>query len=189
MKLWGVGTPEECRNSRPPELPTHVGTPDPQQIWKPCNWVKEYEVPELPTHAGTSDRRNSRLTSELPTLEALENQPLASGRPYRTRPVWIPDTSGMTWTVNSPNYLNCESSELSTIAETSDRRNSRNTSELSTNQPENNTFTVTGQIPDTSGMARPATSQLALLSLKHSNLTWVGLSTYETLSINMMHPS
>ena len=28
---------------------------------------------ELPTHAGTSDRRNSRLTSELPTLSIFEN--------------------------------------------------------------------------------------------------------------------
>ena len=37
---------------------------------------------------------------------------------------------------------------------------------------------VTGQIPNTYG-ARPAENKLALLSLKHSNLTWVGLSTYE----------
>ena len=59
-------------------------------------------------------------------------------------------------------------------------------------------------IPDTSGMntghvryeyrTRPVLpdqqeNQLALLSLKYSKLTWVGLSTYETLSINMMHPS
>ena len=77
---------------------------------------------------------------------------MASGHPYRTRPVLIPDTSGMTRTVNPPSQLKCETSELPTLAGTSDRRNSRPTSELSTNQPENNTFTVAGQIPDTSGM-------------------------------------
>ena len=32
-------------------------------------------------------------------------------------------------------------------------------------------------------------SELALGSLCHSILTWVGLSTYESKSINMMHPS
>ena len=52
-----------------------------------------------------------------------------------------------------------------------------------------NTGHIRCEIPDTSGIARPATNQLALLSLKFSKLTWVGLSTYETLSINMMHPS
>ena len=106
-----------------------------------CNWVRILEVSELPT-VGTSDlRRNSRHSVHLKTVVGLWS--------------FIPDTSGMTTTVNSPNYLNCESSELTTIAGTSDRRNSRHTSELPTNQPENNTFTVTGQIPDTSGMTRP----------------------------------
>jgi len=55
VMLWGVGTPDECWNSRPSELPTHVGTPDPQQIWKPCNWVKVCKVSELPTHVETPD--------------------------------------------------------------------------------------------------------------------------------------
>ena len=41
----------------------------------------------------------------------------------------------------------------------------------------------------TSGIARLAKIKLALLSLKYSKLAWVGLSTYETLSINKMHPS
>ena len=181
------------------ELPT-VGTPDPQHIWKHRNWVKVCEVSELPTYVGTSDHRNSRPLPKLPTVETPDlcrNSRRTNPRTtflqllgkYRTRPVWIPDTSGMTTAVNSPNYLNCESSELPTIAGTSDRRNSRHMSELPTNQPENNTFTVIGQIPDTSGIARPAKIKLALLSLKYSKLTWVGFSTYETLSINMMHPS
>ena len=128
-------------------------------------------------NAGTPDRRNSRLTSELPILSKFENHvtelknmrcrnsrhmpelptvgtPDPHGFEKLAVGLWssIPDTSGMTWTVNSPNYLNCESSELLTISGTSDRRNSRPTSELPTNQPENNIFTVTGQIPDTSGM-------------------------------------
>jgi hypothetical protein len=43
-------------------------------------------------------------------------------------------------------------------------------------------FTMAGQIPDTSGImsgiARPVENKLAILSLKHSKLAWVGLSTY-----------
>ena len=53
--LWGVGTPKVCRDFRPSELSTQVGTPDPQQFWKTCNWVKVSEVSELPTHVGTPD--------------------------------------------------------------------------------------------------------------------------------------
>ena len=83
-----------------------------------------------------------------------------------------------------------ETSELPTYAGTPDRRNFRLTSELPRNQPENNkNFIVAWHIPDTSDIARPAKHKLALLSLKYSKLTWVGLSTYETLSTNMMHPS
>ena len=44
---------------------------------------------------------------------------------------------------------------------------------------DNEEFFVTGQIPDTFGIARPPGNKLALLSLKHSNFTRVGLSTYE----------
>ena len=55
------------------ELPMNAGTPDPQHIWKPCNWVKVCEVLELLTHAETSDHRNSWLMSKLPTLMAFEN--------------------------------------------------------------------------------------------------------------------
>ena len=180
------------------------------------------EASELPMNVRTSDRRNSRLTSELPTLNIFENHcnwvkylrcrnsrymselPTVGTSDLRRNSrhsvhlktvvgLWssIPDTSGM----NTGHVRYDHHSELSKLfklrdVETPDPcRNSRPMSELPTNQPENNTFTVTGQIPDTSGMARPATSQLALLSLKHSNLTGVGLSTYETLSINMMHPS
>ena len=32
--MWGVRTPDTCRNFRPSELPTYVGTPDPHGIWK-----------------------------------------------------------------------------------------------------------------------------------------------------------
>ena len=128
-------------------------------------------------NARTSDRQNCRLTSELPTLSKFENHvtelknmrcrnsrhmpelptvgtpdPQGFGKPVVGLWLSILDTSGMTWTVNSLNYLNCETSELPTIVGTSDRRNSRHTSELPMNQPENNTFTVTGQIPDMSGM-------------------------------------
>ena len=144
------------------------------------------EASELPMNVRTSDRRNSRPTAYLKTIATeLEYWRCQNSRYMSELPtvgtsdlcrnsqhsvhlktvvgLWssIPDTSGMTTTVNSPNYLNCESSELPTIAGTSDRQNSRHTSELPTNQPENNTFTVTGQIPDTFGMARPAISQLA----------------------------
>ena len=85
--MWGVRTSDESQNSRPSELPTHVGTPDPQGIWKlavglwssgmntghvrydqdsePSKSVKR-ETSKLSTIAGTSDRRNFRLTSELP---------------------------------------------------------------------------------------------------------------------------
>ena len=80
-----------------------------------------------------------------------------------------------------------ETSELPTIAGTPNLWNSRLTLELMMNQPEINNITIAGQIPDMSG--RLAKNMLALLSLKHSKLTWVGLSTYETLSINMIHPS
>ena len=118
------------------------------------------EASELPMNAGTVDRqnsrssahftntitelkyvrcRNSRRMSELPTLKAFENQPLA--------------LSGMTRTVNSPSYLSVR------------RRNSRPLPELPTNQPENNNFTIAGQIPDTSGIqTSKKTGQLFCLS-------------------------
>ena len=32
--MWGVGTPDSCWNFWPSELPTYVGTPDSQGIWK-----------------------------------------------------------------------------------------------------------------------------------------------------------
>ena len=179
-------------------------------------------------NARTSDRRNSRLTSELPTLSNFEKHvtelklvrcrnsrhmselPTVGTPDLRrnSRPSRLLKTSCwllvITRTVNPPSQLECETSELPTHAGTPDRRNSRPTSELPTNQPENNRFAAAGQIPDTSGMntghvryeyrTRPVLpdqqeiSQL-FLSLKYTKLTWVGLSTYETLSINMMHPS
>ena len=32
--MWGVRTPDSCQNFRPSKLPTYVGTPDSQGIWK-----------------------------------------------------------------------------------------------------------------------------------------------------------
>ena len=55
-------------------------------------------------------------------------------------------------TVNSPSQLKHETSEFLTITRTLDRRNSQIMSKLLTNQPENNNFTITGQIPDMSSM-------------------------------------
>ena len=131
-------------------------------------------------NAGTPDRWNSRLTSKLPILSKFENHitelknmrcrnsrhmpelptvgtPDPQGFGKLAVGLWssIPDTSGMTRTVNPPRQLKWR------------RRNSQPLLELPTNQPENNTFTVTGQIPDTSGIARPAKIKLALLSLKY----------------------
>ena len=75
-----------------------------------------------------------------------------------------------------------ETSELPTIAETPD--------EPTREQQEfYHGWTHTGHVRYQYGIARSAKHRLALLSLKHSKLTWVGLSTYKTLSINMMHPS
>ena len=105
--MRGVGTPDTCRNFRPSELPTYVGTPDSQGIWK-----------------------------------------LAIG-------LWssIPDTSDM----NIGHVWYDHHSELSKSVKARDVGtpdhcwNSR-PSELPTNQPENNNFTIAGQILNTSGM-------------------------------------
>ena len=111
--------------------------------------------------------------------------------------VGTPDSQGI-WKlavgINTGHVWYDHHSELSKLVKVRDVRTHDHCwnswpSELPMNQPENNNFTIAGQIPDTSGIARPARNQLALLSLKYSKLTWVGLSTYETLSINMMHPS
>ena len=154
-------------------------------------------MPELPTLSKLENHvtelkyvrcRNSRLMPELPTVETPDPQgfgKLAVG-------LWscIPDTSGMTRTVNPPSQLKCETSELPTLAGTPDRRNSRRTNPRTTISPLLDKYrTRPVSISDTSGIARPAKIKLALLSLKYSKLTWVGLSTYETLSINMRHPS
>ena len=90
-------------------------------------------------HAETFDRRNSRLTSELPTLKVFET----------SRWPLIVHNQG-----SEPSKLvKHETSELPTYAETPDRRNFRPTSELPTNQPENNkNFNLARHIPDTSGI-------------------------------------
>ena len=102
-------------------------------------------------NAGTSNRRNSRLTSELLTLNKFENHVTElmyvrcrnsrrmpelptvgtlnlrrNSRPSRLLKIavgfWsgIPDTFGMTRTVNPPSQLKCETSELLTLARTPD---------------------------------------------------------------------
>ena len=105
VKVRDIGTPDPCRNSRPSELPTYVGTPDEptrEQQFYNC-WVNtehvrydqdreisksvKYETSELPTIAGTPDRRNSRPTSELPTNQPEINNITIAGQ--------ILDTSGI----------------------------------------------------------------------------------------------
>ena len=75
-----------------------------------------------------------------------------------------------------------ETSKLPTIAETPDEP-TREQQEFYRG------WAHTGHVRYQYQTAKSAKHKLALLSLKHSKLTWVGLSTYETLSINMMHPS
>ena len=170
-KLPTAGTPDSRRNSRPSANLKTIAT---ELEYLKCR--NSRYMSELLT-VGTSDlRRNSRHSVHLKTVVGLWS--------------FILDTSGM----NNKHVRYDHHSELSKLFKlrvvgTPDHCWNFRPSELPMNQPENNTFTVTGQIPDTSGIARPARNQLALLSLKYSKLTWVGLSTYETLSINMMHPS
>ena len=184
-----------------PELPT-VRTPDPQHIWKHRNWVKVCEVSELPTYVRTSDRRNYRRMSELPTVGTPDL--CRNSRPSRhlksSRWPLVIHTGHVRYdhhsehsklfklqVVGTPNHCrNFRPSELPTCVGTPHEP----TREQHFYSYWANTWHVRyASSMHTGHMARPAISQLALLSLKHSNLTWVGLSTYETLSINMMHPS
>ena len=112
-ELMTIRTPNSRRNSRPSAYLKTIAT---ELEYLRCR--NSRYMSELPT-VGTSDlRRNSRHSVHLKTIVGLWSS--------------IPDTSGMTWTVNSPTYLNCESSELPTIAGTSDRRNSRRTNPRTT---------------------------------------------------------
>ena len=70
----------------------------------------------------------------------------------------------MTTTVNSPSQLKGEMSELPAIVGTPDRRNFRLMLELPLNQPENNNFTIAGQIPDMSGINTGQTSKKSVSS-------------------------
>ena len=156
-----------------PKLPT-VETPDPQHIWKLSNWVEVCKLSKLPTHAGTSDRRNSWLSRHLKT----SRWPLVIhtghvryeyhselSKSVKARDVGTPD-----------HCWNFRPSELPTQVGTFD--------EPTRDQQYYHCWANTGHVrPD------QQKNRLALLSLKHSKLTWVGFSTYETLSINMMHPS
>ena len=123
-----------------------------------CNRVRIFEVSELPIHVRTPDRQNFRLTSKLPTLSTFKNccWPLVIHTGH----------------VRYDHHRELSKLFKLRVVGTPDHYRSFRPSELPTNQPENNNFIVTGQIPDTSGIARSATNQLALLSLKHSNLTW-----------------
>ena len=170
-------------------------------------------------NARTPDRQNSRLTLELPTLSTFENYdnwvkgcevselPTHTGTPD-PQGIWklvvglwpsILDMFGIN--IGHVRYdqdselsksVKHEPSELPTIAGTLDRRNFRLTSELWQTNSRSTILSLLGKywtcsvsIPD----CQTSKKQLALLSLKQSKLTWVGLSTYETLSINMMYPS
>ena len=123
------------------------------------NWVKVCEMSELPSHVRTPDPQGIWK--------------LAVGHWLSTGHVRYDHHSELSKSVKH------ETSEFPTIVGTPDRRNTRLTSELSANQPEINNITIAGQIPDTSGIARRVKNRLALLSLKHSKLTWVGMSNYE----------
>ena len=167
------------------ELPT-VGTPDSRWNSRPLVHLKtiatELEnlrcrnsryMSELPT-VGTSDlRRNSRHSVHLKTVVGLWSS--------------IPNTSGM----NTGHVRYDQGSELFQVSYTRDigtpnRCSNSRQSELPTNL-RTTILPLLGKYQ--TRPARPAKIKLALLSLKYSKLTWVGLSTYETLSINMMHPS
>ena len=111
--MWGVKTPDSCRNFRPSELPTHVRTPNPQGIWKLAVglWLS---IPDTSGMTRTvnhlsqlsATRQNSRPLSELLTVgtsNSSQNSRRTNLRTtilpllgkYRTRPVLIPDTSGI----------------------------------------------------------------------------------------------
>ena len=140
--------------------------------------------------------RNSQRMSELPTVGTPDLR-------RNSRPSWHLKTCRWPLVVHTGHVrydqdsepsksVKRETSKLPTYAGTPDRWNFWLMSELLMNQPKKHkNFIVAWHIPDTSSIntARPAKHKLALLSLKHSKLTWVGLSTYKTLSINMMHPS
>ena len=171
LELSTVETPDLRQNSRPS---THLKTKVTELKYVRCR--NSRLIPKLPIVGTPDTRRNSRPSRHLKT----SRWPLV----VHTGHVRYEQDSEPSKSVK------LKTSELPTIVRTPDRRNFWLTSELPTNQPENNkNFIVAGHIPDTSGIARSAKHRLAHLSLKHSKLTWVGLSTYETLSINMMHPS
>ena len=160
------------------ELPT-VGTPDSRRNSRPSAYLKN-----IATELEYLRCRNSQYMSELPTLSTFKNccWPLV----IHTGHVRYDHHSEHSklfklQVVGTPNHCrNFRPSELPTYVGTPD--------EPTREQHFYSYWANTGHVRY-AGMARPATSQLALLSLKHSNLTWVGLNTYETLSINMMHPS
>ena len=115
-------------------------------------------MPELPTVGTPDSRRNSRPSRHLKKTIGLWSS---------TGHVRYDQVS------ESSKLVKRGTSTLPTIAGTPDRRNFRLTSELPTNQLENNkNFIMAGHIPDTSGIARPAKHRLALLSLK-THMGWL----------------
>ena len=139
-------------------------------------------MPELPTVKTPNSRRNSRPSAHLKTSRWALVYYTGHIR-YHTGHVRCDQT------VNSPSQLGVRTSELlmnqpenTKYQLSARRRNSLRLLKLPMNQPDNTkNFVVAGQIPDTSSIntTRPAKNKLALLSLKHSKLTWVGMSTYE----------
>ena len=161
-------------------------------------------------NGGTPDRWNSRLMSKLSILSKFENHvtelknmrcrnsrhmpklptdgtPDPQGFGKLAVGLWssISDMSGM----NTGHVRYDQDSEPSKSVEvrhvgTPDPcRDSRLTNPRTTGLQLLDKYRTRPVLPD------QQENQLALLSLKYSKLTWVGLSTYETLSINMMHLS
>ena len=122
--LWGVGTPEVCRDFRPSELSTQVGTPTLSNFEKHVTELKLVRcrnsrcMPELPT-VGTPDlRRNSRPSRLLKT----SRWPLV----MHTGHIWYDQDSEPSklfklWVVETPDHCwNFRPSKLPTYVGTPD---------------------------------------------------------------------
>ena len=127
-----------------PELPI-VRTPDSRRNSRPSTYLKT-TVTELKYVRC----RNSRRMSELPTVETPDSR-------QNSRPSRLLKTSRWPLVIHTGHVRYDQDSEPSKSVKvrdvgTPDHCWNFRPSELPTNQPENNIFTVTGQIPDTSGM-------------------------------------
>ena len=127
------------------ELPINVETPDSHWNSRPST-----HLTTMVTELKYVRCRNSRRMPELPTVGTPDLR--RNSRPSR---LW--KTSRWPLVVHTGHVRYDLDSELSKLFKlrdvgTPDHCRNFQPSELPTNQPENNTFTVTGQIPDTSGM-------------------------------------